>query len=99
MRERGVGNGPDVEALVRRRLVRVAAPRDVLGVHLVPADAARRRRAAVDLVERALAEQHDELHVVELARAAEEVVVREPAAGQREALVEAAELLPQRLRA
>ena len=63
VRERGVGNGPDVEPLVRRRLVGVAAQRDVLVVHLVPTDAARRRRAAVDLVERALAEQHHELRV------------------------------------
>ena len=64
---------------------RTSAQRDVLVVHLVPPDPARRRRAAVDLMERALAEQHDELRAVELARAAEQVVVREAAARQREA--------------
>ena len=96
--ERDVGNRAEIQAFVLRRLVGAAAQRDVLVVHLVPAEAARRRRAAVDLVERAFTEQHDELHVVELARPPVEVVIRQPAARQREALVEAAELLPHRLR-
>ncbi len=48
----------------------------------------------MDLVERSLAEQHDELRAVELARPAEEIVVRQPAARQHEAFVEPAERIP-----
>ena len=50
----------EVQRPVLRRLVRDAADRLVLGVHLVPGEPARRRGAAVVLVERSFAEQHDE---------------------------------------
>jgi hypothetical protein len=51
----------------------------------------------MNLMERSLAEQHHELYSVELARPAVEIVVRQSAARQREAFVEAAELRPHRL--
>src|SRR4029453_2577606 len=49
-----------------------------------------------ELVERALAEQHDELDTLERARPAVDVVVHQPTAGKPEALVQATELVPDR---
>ena len=49
-------------------------------------------------MERALAEQHHELRAVHLTGPAEQVVIREATAGKRELLVDAAELLPHRVR-
>ena len=54
-------------------------------------------RAAVDLMEGALAEQHHELHAGQLARPPVEVVVRQAAAGKGEPLVDSSELVPHRL--
>src|SRR5262249_53393655 len=93
-----MGNSAEVEAFVRRRLVRSTAQCDVFGMHLVPTNAARRRDAAVHLMERAFAQQHDELHLGKLTRAPEQVMVREAATRQYEGFVDAVELFPERFR-
>ena len=60
-----------------------ASDRLVVGVHVVPGEAAGGRGPAVVLVEGRLAEEHDELDAVEVARPPVQVVVREPAARER----------------
>src|SRR5918996_929542 len=86
----------DVERLVGGWAMRPPGDGLVFGVHLVPGVAARRGGAAVVLVERPLAEEHDQLDAIEGARPAVEVVVHEPAAGQGEAFVKPTELVPDR---
>ncbi len=85
---------PEVQGIVVRWLVPHAADRLVVGVHVVPGEPAGGRGPSVVLVEGRLAEEHDELDRVEAARPSVQVVVREPAAREREPFVEPAELGP-----
>src|SRR4029450_13221100 len=68
-------------------------------MHLAPGVPARGARTAVVLVERPLAEQHDQLDVLQPTRPAGEVVIDKPTAGQGEELAPPPELVRDRARA
>ena len=92
------GSDPRYSGAFSRRFVGASANRLVLRVHLVPRVAPRRGRPTVVLVERSLAEQHDQLYPIERTCPPVQVVVDEPATGEIEAFVEPAQFVPQRTR-
>ena len=92
--QRVVGQPTQVDRPVLRRPVGLAADRLVVGVHVVPRESPGGGGTAMELVERALAEQDDQLDVLERAGATEQIVVRQAPGGECEALVEATQLLP-----